>query len=151
MVKSTTAAQSRAEIVKAAESALQLHRKEAGHALRTIFLNLFRHNSARLSSAKYESRWRFVIIICWRDGESLPCPAAAGRERIGRNGHQAEIEFSISVVEPSLVVRMRVDDSVLNESFPNVLLVRGYAKELRVFLEAQFGLTYPKFQDVPIG
>jgi hypothetical protein len=147
----TSTAQSRSALAKATESALTEQRAAAGVALRTIFLNLFRHNSARLNSARYESRWRFTITICWRDDEPVPCPAVAAHVKNGRAGHQAEIEFSVAAAELSLVTRMRVDDAALVENFPAVKLVRGYAKELRTLLDEKFGLTYPKVEDAAIG
>lgn len=151
-IKNTpTVAQTRSALAKTAESALVEQRAAAGLALRTIFLNLFRHNSGRLNSARFESRWRFTVTVCWRDGEPVPCRAVEGHVKPGRAGHQAEIEFSVSVVESSLVTRMRVDDSALVENFPAVRLARGYAKELRALLEAKFGLAYPKVEDAVLG
>jgi hypothetical protein len=151
VAKTSTTDRSRSAIPRPDESALADQRAAAGLALRTIFLNVFRHNSARLNSARYESRWRFAIIICWREGEPVPCPAAVGRERVGRAGHQVELEFSVSTLDPALVMKMRVDDATLVEDFPPVRLVRGYPKELRALLDEQFGLSYPKVEDEPLG
>jgi hypothetical protein len=147
----TTATRSRSALPRADESALQDQKALAGRTLRTIFYNVFRHNSLCLNSAKYEARWRFTINICWREGEPVPCPAAVSREKDGRGGHQAEIEFSISAIEPTLTMRMRVDDASLVESFPSIPIRRGYAKELRVLLKEQFGLDYPKVEEEPVG
>jgi hypothetical protein len=151
VAKKSIAAQSHSALAKAAESALQGQRAVAERTLRTVFLNLFRHNSTKVNSAKFESRWRFTINVCWRDGEPVPCPAAIGHQQSGRAGHNAEIEFSVSVVESELVTRMRVDDAVLVEDFPSVRLVRGYPKELGVLLQKRFGLAYPTVEDQPVG
>src|SRR5713101_7599669 len=83
------------------------YRAAGGLALRTIFLNLFRHNSTRLNSAKYESGWRFTISICWREGNPVPCPAAVGHEDKSRSGHQVDIEFSVSATDMALLIRIR--------------------------------------------
>jgi hypothetical protein len=151
VAKNKTVSQARSANVKAAESALPGQRAAAGLALRTIFLNLFRHNSTRLNSAKYESGWRFTITICWREGEPIPCPAAVGHAIENRTGHQIDVEFSVSIVDATLIIRARVDDSSLRENFPGLSLGRGYAKELRPLLEKHFGLTYPRSEDEPIG
>jgi hypothetical protein len=151
VIKNSTATQSRSALGRVSEATLAEQRAAAGLALRTIFLNLFRHNSERLNSARYESRWRFTITMCWRDGEPIPCPSAAAHVKQGRAGHQVEIEFSVSVADHSLVTRMRVDDAVLVESFPAVRLTRGYPKDLRVLLERHFDLAYPRGEDQLIG
>jgi hypothetical protein len=124
-------------------------RAAAGLALRTIFLNLFRYNSTRLNSAKYESGWRFTVSMCWRDGDPVPCPAAVGHENKGRIGHQADVEFSVSVADLALSTRIRVDDAGLVTDFPNVWLGHSYVKELREVLGRHFGLAYPKVEDEP--
>jgi hypothetical protein len=151
VAKNKTVTQARSANAKAAESALPGQRAAAGLALRTIFLNLFRHNSARLNSAKYESGWRFTITICWREGEPIPCPAAIGHVIEGRGGHQVEIEFSVSVIDATLVTRTRVDDAALRDNLPSVPLRRGYAKELRALFEKHFRLSYPKAEEEPLG
>ena len=152
MIKnSSTTTQSRAALARVSEATLAEQRTAAGLALRTIFLNLFRHNSERLNSARFESRWRFTITLCWRDGEPVPCPSAAAHVKNGRAGHQVELEFSVSIADHSLVMRMRVDDAVLVESFPSFLLARGYPTELRVLLELHFGLSHPRDQAHLVG
>jgi hypothetical protein len=128
----------------------QEHRAATGLALRTIFLNLFRHNSTHLNSAKYESGWRFSVSLCWREGDPIPCPAAVGHEDKNRSGHQVDVEFSVvSFPDLALSTRIRVDDAGLVNDFPSVRLGRGYAKELREVLGRHFGLSYPKVEDVP--
>jgi len=151
VIKNSTATQSRSALGRVSEATLAGQRATAGLALRTIFLNLFRHNSERLNSARYESRWRFTVTLCWRDGEPTPCPAAATHVKGDRAGHQVEIEFSVAVTDLALVMRMRVDDAVLVESFPSVRLARGYPKELRALMERHFGLAYPKVEDQLVG
>src|SRR5262245_64279599 len=79
------------------------NREAAGLALRTIFLNVFRHNSTRLNSARYEAGWRFTISMCWREGEPVPCPAAVGHMDKNRTGHQVDVEFSVSVTDLALL------------------------------------------------
>jgi hypothetical protein len=151
MAKNKPAPQSRSALSKTAESMLPDQRAAAARALRTIFLNLFRHNSARLNSARYESGWRFTITICWREGEPTPCPAAVGQENKGRAGHQVDIEFVVSIVDITLMTKVRVDDAHTLDGFPSIPLNKGYAKELRALLDQQFGLTYPKVEEVPAG
>jgi hypothetical protein len=151
VIKNTTASQSRSALGRISEATLAEQRAAAGFALRTIFANLFRHNSERLNSARFESRWRLIFTICWRDGEQVPCPAASAHAKPGRPGHQVEIEFNVAVAELALVMRMRVDDAVLVENFPAVRLTKGYPKELRALLERHFGLAYPKVEDQLIG
>ena len=112
---------------------------------------LFRHNSARLNSAKYESGWRFTVSICWRDGEPVPCPAAVGHENKSRTGHQVDVEFSVSVTDLALSTRVRVDDAGLLNDFPSIWLGHAYVKELREVLGRHFGLSYPKVEDEPAG
>ena len=124
-------------------------RAAGGLALRTIFLNLFRHNSTRLNSAKYDSGWRFTITICWREGNPVPCPAAVGHEDTSRSGHQVDIEFGLSATDMALLIRIRVDDGTLLDNFARVGLGRGYAGELGKMLRQQFGLSYPKLEDKP--
>ena len=140
MAKQKTVGQARSAIAKSAESALPKQRAAAAQALRTIFLNLFRHNSSRLNSAKYESGWRFTITICWREGEPVPCPVAVGHVFENRAGHQMEIEFNVSIAENNLMTQVRVDDVRLQNIFPSVSLGRSYAKELRR-LDQHFGLS----------
>ena len=149
--KKKHAPQSRSAITTAGAPALQEQRAAAGLALRTIFLNLFRYNSTRLNSAKYESGWRFTITVCWRESDAVPCPAAVGNEDKSRANHQADIEFSVSVTDLTLLTRMRVDDAGLVTDFPTVRLGRGYTKELREVVGRHFGLLYPKVEDKPAG
>jgi hypothetical protein len=149
--KKKPAPQPRSAIATAGAPALQEQRTAAGLALRTIFLNLFRHNSTRLNSARYESGWRFTITICWREGDSVPCPAAVGHEDRSRANHQADIEFSVSVTDLALLARMRVDDAGLMTDFPTIRLGRGYARELQEVVGRHFGLLYPKVEDKPAG
>jgi hypothetical protein len=125
------------------------HRAAAGLALRTVFLNLFRHNSTRLNSAKYESGWRFTVTVCWRDGDPVPCPAAVGHVDKNRTGHHADVEFRVSVTDLALSTRIRVDDAGLVRDGPSVRLGGNYAAELREVLGRQFGLSYPKVEDEP--
>lgn len=125
------------------------HRAAGGQALRTIFLNLFRHNSAKFNSAKYESGWRISISLCWREGTPAPCPATRGLEDPNRTGHQVDIEFSISAVDMALLTRMRVDDGLLVDKFARVSLGKGYAAELSKALKQHFGFSYPKVEDKP--
>jgi hypothetical protein len=114
----------------AAEAPLPAQKEVAARALRTIFLNLFRHNSARLNSARYESGWWFTINICWQEGEPIPCPVAVGLENKGRAGHQLDIEFIVSIVDALLSAKNRVDDAPALERFPSIRLGTGYVKEL---------------------
>jgi hypothetical protein len=149
VAKKKPAARPRSAIAGA--PALLERRAAAGLALRTIFLNLFRHNSTRLNSARYESGLRFTVTVCWREGEEAPCPAAVGHEDGSRAGHQADVEFSVSVTDLALLTRMRVDDAGLVTAFPTIRLGRGYGKELREVLGRHFGLVYPKVEDEPTG
>jgi hypothetical protein len=127
------------------------HREIADLARRRIFLNLFRHNSARLNSAKHESGWRFTISICWRDGDPVPCPAAVGHEDKGRTGHHLEAEFRVSVPDLALSIRIRVDDGGSLGDLPRIGIGGDYAGELRAALGRHFGLSYPKVEDEPAG
>ena len=127
------------------------NREAAGLALRTIFLNVFRHNSTRLNSARYEAGWRFTVSMLWREDEVVPCPAAVGKENKGRTSHQVDLEFSISVADLALSIRIRVDDAGLVTDFPSVWLGQNYMTELRDVLGRHFGLAYPKVEDRPQG
>jgi hypothetical protein len=149
VAKRTTTQQSRSALLKAAEATLPAQKEVASRALRTIFLNLFRHNSARLNSARYESGWRFTINICWRDGEPIPCPVAVGLENKGRAGHQVDIEFVVSILDATLSTKIRVDDVQALDLFPNIQLGAGYVKELRALLDQHLGLRYPKVEEQP--
>lgn len=151
MAKNKPAPQPQPAHTKTNQSTLPDQRVAAGRILRTIFHNLFRYNSARLNSARYESGWRFTITICWREGEPTPCPIAVGHENASRAGHQVDIEFSVSIADSTLLTQVRVDDARLKDSFPSILLGRGHPKELRVLLEKQFGLSYPKVEEEPAG
>ena len=133
------------------EPSIQELRATARTVLRTIFLNVFRHNSACLNSAKYECGWRFTITICWREGEPVPCPAAVERENKSRAAHQVDIEFSVVAAENALRTKIRVDDAGLQDNFPSISLGQNYANELRVHLSQRFGLAYPKIEDEPVG
>lgn len=147
MTKRTSTQQSRSALSKAAEAMMPAQKEVAARALRTIFLNLFRHNSARLNSARYESGWRFTINICWREGEPIPCPVAVGLENKGRAGHQVDIEFAVSIVDTILSTKIRVDDAQVLDRFPSIQLGTGYIKELRPLLEQHLGLKYPKVEE----
>jgi hypothetical protein len=149
LAKRTPTPQSRSAHAIAAQSLLPAQKEVAALALRTIFLNLFRHNSARLNSARYESGWRFTLNICWRDGEPIPCPVAVGREITGRAGHQVDIEFVVSIVDATLSTKIRVDDAHTLDAFPSIKLGTGYVKELRALLEQHLGLVYPKVEEKP--
>ena len=149
MAKRTSTQQSRSELLKAAQAIMPAQKEAASRALRTIFLNLFKHNSARLNSARYESGWRFTLNICWRDGEPVPCPVAVGREIAGRAGHQVDIEFVVSIVDATLSTKIRVDDAHTLDPFPSIKLGTGYVKELRALLEQHFNLAYPKVEEEP--
>jgi hypothetical protein len=122
------------------------NRAAASLALRTIFLNIFRHNSTRLNSARYEAGWRFTISMHWREGEPVLCPAAVGHMDKNRTSHHVDVEFSVSVTDLALLTRIRVDDAGLVIDFPSVWLGGNYARELHDVLGRQFGLTYPKVE-----
>jgi hypothetical protein len=127
------------------------HSAVADRARRRIFLNLFRHNSARINSARYESGWRFIVSVFWRDGDPVPCPAAVGHEDKARTGHHLEAEFRVSVPDLVLSIRIRVDDGGSLGELPKIGIGGNYAAELRAALGRYFGLSYPKVEDEPAG
>ncbi len=114
---------------------------------RRIFLNLFRHNSTRINSARYESGWRFTISICWREGDPVPCPAAVGHEDTNRTGHHVDVDFHVAIADLAISIGIRVDDGVLLNDFAKIGGAGRYVPELREVLERRFGLSYPKVED----
>ena len=137
MAKRTSTQQSRSELLKAAQ-AIMLGQKEAASLVpRTIFLNLFKHNSAvstqRDMNRDGGSRSTSVggtgepFLVQWRSGE---------RSRAA--GHQVDIEFVVSIVDATLSTKIRVDDAHTLDPFPSIKLGTGYVKELRALLEQHF-------------